>query len=109
MKDKTKAIVLVSSLFLTVFLIVGLRAVLTGNMIKQEQEQNEYQEWLIDNCTCIEKERILCKEGFVFNGKNCENENLNVFTQVLRACSMYNCTEEIHVFNNQTNKWEKQK
>ncbi len=91
-------VLIILSIVLAVFLI-------KYDLAKKEKEQEKYGEWLVENCNCLEKERILCPEGFELSetGGRCIDENR--FTNVLRACSKYNCLNEIIEWGN--GKWQK--
>ena len=103
--DKQKIIKLILMLvFLVVVIIVAinLEKELTANAIKEQEVQEE---WFVDNCECIERERLKCREGFELVGRICKSEG--AWTNVLLGCSKYNCSEEIHEFNLEKEKWEK--
>jgi len=79
---------------------------ITANAIKEKQKLQAYEDWLVENCTCLAKERIMCPDGFELKGNWCFNNSKNYFTNILKACSQYNCSGEIKLYNNQTQKWE---
>ncbi len=79
---------------------------ITANAVKEKQEMEYYESWLPENCVCLEKERIKCTDGFeVINGL-CKNEIQKTFTNVMKACSEYKCSDENYVFNQENKKWE---
>ncbi|MEK6898067.1 MAG: hypothetical protein AABX28_01780 [Nanoarchaeota archaeon] len=86
--------------------VYSMNKITIANTIKEQKEQEVYAEWLIDNCDCIEKDKIKCSDGFKLEGNLCRNETLKVFTNVLKACSKYECDGEIKVYNNKTGIWE---
>ena len=81
---------------------------ITANVIKEQQEQNYLEDWLPENCDCLEKERIKCSDGFELIGNICKNKAEETFTNVLKACSKYDCQAEgtIYIFNQENKKWE---
>ncbi|MBU0957785.1 MAG: hypothetical protein KKF56_03155 [Nanoarchaeota archaeon] len=48
-------------------------------------------DWLIENCECIERNHIVCPEGFEVVGDFCLNETQNQYTSRLLKCSKYQC------------------
>lgn len=95
-----KIIIALIFLLIMTAVTIQVRKVLIENAIKK---QVAYEEWLYENCQCMEKERIKCPEGFELKGRICKAEGK--WTNVLLACSKYNCTEEIKLWNNETEKW----
>ncbi len=107
-KKGTKLIMILIALIILLIVIINVKKTITTNAIKKEQkEQQAYEEWLVENCECIERERILCPKGFELKDNLCKNETKKIFTNVLAACSKYNCSEEIHIFNSEEEKWQK--
>ena len=99
------------SLALGITLVVGLLLMTIGNkiksdIIKENQEAQEYQEWLVENCDCLKRERITCPTGFEMLNQTCRNEDAGTYTNKLLICSEYNCSGEIKLWNNETEKWE---
>lgn len=92
-------------------LVVAVSLMLIGNQmranaIKEQQEKDDYEEWLANNCECLARDRIFCPEGFELKGKMCYNDKF--YTSRLAACSKYDCSGEIKLFNNQTETWQNQ-
>lgn len=89
--------------FVVVVLIVAInvKKELTANAIKEQLAQEK---WFLDNCDCMERERLKCPEGFTLEGRLCKAEGK--YTNVLLACSKYDCSGEIHLFNLEEEKWE---
>jgi len=106
-KIKNIMIVLIFLLIVGVIVVNVRNKIITTNAIKEQERQKAYEDWLVDNCECLEKERIKCKEGFELINGVCKNKTRKVFTNVLEACSKYYCDGEIHVFNLEEGKWEK--
>lgn len=108
MQKITKRLVLVLMILAIVILVVtNVENVLTANAIKEQREQEAYEDKLVDNCDCIERERLKCSEGFELNIEKRRCERDEVFTNVLLKCSKYNCSEGTHEFNFDTEKWQK--
>tara|TARA_Y100000034_G_scaffold46233_1_gene56850 strand:+ start:3040 stop:3330 length:291 start_codon:yes stop_codon:yes gene_type:complete len=78
-------------LAIIISVVIFAKNISVANAIK---EQIVYEESLVENCECIEKERIKCFEGYELDGRFCRKEKK--VTNVLRACSKYNCSGEIH-------------
>lgn len=107
-KKGTKLIMILIALTILLIVTINVKKTITINAIKKEQkEQEAYEEWLIENCECLERERILCPEGFELKNNLCKNETRKVLTNKLKACSRYNCSSEIKQFNFEIRKWEK--
>lgn len=87
--------------------VIIVNKVMTANVIK---EQETYERWLLNNCDCIEWERIKCPKRFEWSPERGWCVGLNTETLTLTnkrlACSQYNCSGEIKVWNNETEKWE---
>ena len=81
---------------------INVKKVMVANTIK---EQIVYEEWLVDNCDCFERERLKCSEGFELVGRICKAKG--TYTNVLLGCSKYNCSGEIHLFNLEEEKWQR--
>ncbi len=82
---------------------------ITAKAIEEQQLQEYYDDWLPENCDCIEKERIKCSDGFELVGSLCRNEAENTFTNVLKGCSKYECSEGNYILNQENQKWEMNK
>lgn len=108
-KKGSKLIVILIALTILLVITINVKKTITTNAIRKEQiEQQIYEEWLAENCECLKRERILCPKGFELRNNLCKNETRKVFTNVLKACSNYNCSGEVHVFNFETEKWQKE-
>ncbi len=100
------------SLILAVLIIIGVAAffignyVKTANVIKEQEKQMALESWLENNCKCLERKRITCMDGFVLNKMVCRNDALKLYSNVLKACSKYDCNGKNYNFNLQTEKWE---
>jgi len=99
------------SLVIGITLVVGLVLMVVGNKIKGDilreyQEEQLYQEWLVENCKCLARERISCPSGFQMINQTCKDESASTVTSKLISCSEYDCSGEIKSWNNETEKWE---
>ncbi|MBI2043725.1 hypothetical protein HYT25_05030 [Candidatus Pacearchaeota archaeon] len=106
--NKLRLAVAVIVLASAIFALIYYHGNLTANAIKEQQEQEYYENWLPENCNCLEKERIKCVDGFELVGNLCRNEAEKTFTNVLKACSKYSCEDEgtTYIFNKENQKWE---
>ncbi len=104
-KQKIKTIIIIGIFVLAFAAVFSVEKIMTANVIKQQEEQEDYQEWLTDNCNCTEWERIKCKKGFEYNEDRGYCISGKKLTNPLLACSKYNCNEEIVAWNNKTKLW----
>jgi hypothetical protein len=101
-------------LILAILIIIGVAAffvgnyVKTANAIKEQEKQKTLESWLPDNCKCLERNRIGCQDGFVLNKSICVDNARGVFTNVLKECSKYQCTDGNYTFDIKTQMWSKQ-
>jgi len=51
-------------------------------------------DWMVDNCDCIERNNLKCKEGYELKERICVKDNL--VTNVLLGCSKYDCDGTIY-------------
>lgn len=101
-----KNAVLVAGISLIViFLLMIIGDEIKANAIKEIQESQAYSNQLAQNCTCLAHEKLFCNSGFELKGNRCVNESENLFTNAYAGCSEYNCSGEIKIWNNETNKW----
>jgi len=94
-----------------IILLIFLPALLIIHFIenstnKKIQEQEDYTDWLVDNCKCLANEKMACPEGFVLNetARLCRTEGK--YTHVLLKCSKYDCGGEIVNWNFDEEEWE---
>ena len=104
--NKFRLAVAVIFLTMAIFALMYYHGNITANAIKELEEQKFLDEWLPENCKCIEHNLTKCSEGFKLIGNLCKNSELKTFTNVLKACSKYDCAGIIYNFNNETEKWE---
>ena len=105
MQKVIKNIILALAVLVMVLVIVtNVENALVANAIKEQREEEAYVDKLVDNCDCIERERLKCSEGFELRGNVCKRDG--EWTNVLLGCSKYNCSEGIHEFNFDTEKWQ---
>ena len=98
----TIAIIIVILLASAIF----INKVKTGNAIREAEEQKTLESTFSDDCKCLASERIKCSSGFELKGGICKNETLKIFTNILKGCSEYKCSEGDYMFNSTTQKWE---
>lgn len=104
--NKFRLFVAVLVLIAVAFLIVKFNGTITAKIIEEEKQQEFYNSWLPENCKCIEKNLTKCSPGFRLVGNICRNETRGVFTNVLKACSKYDCFGENYTLNQNNEKWE---
>lgn len=97
-------ILILAVLAIVLLIVINIRNVMVANAIKEQREQEVYQDQLVDNCDCIERERWKCSEGFELIGRACKRDG--DWTNVLLGCSKYNCSDGVHEFNFDTEKWQ---
>jgi len=99
--------ILVIGIIVAVTLLVMLIGNWTrANMIKEKKEMEKYQDWLAKNCECLKKEKYSCIKGSEIIGSYCVNKTRKDYSPRLKGCSEYNCSGEIKIWNNETEKWE---
>jgi len=101
-----KVSLVLAATVIVAFLLMIIGEKIRSNIIKENEETQEYQEWLAENCECLVKEKIYCPTGFEIINQTCKNENEGTFTSRLIGCSEYDCSGEIKLWNNETEKWE---
>ena len=104
--NKLRLFVAILVLATAIFALVYLKGSITAKVIEEQQQQEFYESWLPENCSCLEKERIKCSLGFELVGNLCKNANERTFTNVLKACSKYDCTGTVYTFNQDKQIWE---
>jgi len=93
-KMNNKIISVILLIILIGISVYFVREMKTTNAIREAEENEKYEDWLSDNCKCLEKERIKCSEYFELIGGVCKNEEKGLFTNVLKGCSVYECSEQ---------------
>ncbi len=86
--------------------VIITNKVMTANAIK---ELENYKQWLSDNCECLEHSISKCSlDGFEYNKTRnfCVNKDKKQVTYPTLGCSQYNCSNEIILWNNETEMWE---
>jgi len=61
-----------------------------------------------ETCRCIERDRLRCNEGFELDSKNklCRSADGKEVTNVILACSKYECSGFVYEFNFENQAWE---
>jgi hypothetical protein len=105
MKNKIFLIVGIILLIVTAGFLVNKK--ITADAIRERIEAENYLSELAENCDCLVRERYYCPlEDFELRGIVCVGKVTGVVTPRVLGCSEYNCSGEIKVWNNQTEKWE---
>lgn len=106
MKKILKQIIVIAGVVLiTAFLLMAIGNKMRADAIKEQHAEENYSSWLAENCKCLERNIIFCPEGFILKNQSCVNEQEKTFTNKLAGCSKYDCSGEIKLWNNETNKW----
>lgn len=96
---------------IAIWILLGLvAAVALYSLVTKMQTENEPvtdEDYFLDNsCTCLERNRNYCMEGFELKDNNlCVNETLKIYTNVIKGCSKYRCSNATYHFNAETNYW----
>ena len=106
--NKFRLAVVILILVAAGFFIYSFQSKITANAIKIQEEQKFLNDWLPENCKCLEKNLTKCSDDFELISGFCKNEKLGTFTNVLKACSKYDCEAEgtNYIFNQENKKWE---
>ncbi len=89
-----------------VILFVGVPFALEYQKAKEKSQNDYYENWLPDNCNCLERNRSICSNStFVVEGNFCVNKELKLYTSVVRSCSQYNCSDEMYSFDLEKRRW----
>ncbi|MEK6925970.1 MAG: hypothetical protein AABW50_01685 [Nanoarchaeota archaeon] len=102
MKIKTKSIfiaIILAVIALSLFAVV--KNFKNPNVVKNpDSEKLDFydEDWLDDNCECLEHNRTACRfDGYIYSNGYCTSGNN--FTNPIRKCSQYNCSEGIFELN----------
>jgi hypothetical protein len=99
---------ILAAMVILLFVIANL---INANAIKEKQTADNYNEWLAENCKCLEKEKVSCPFGFKLKDNVCigdtylNNRGIYISSKLL-DCSKYNCSGEIKSWDNSTNQWK---
>ena len=98
------------AVLLAIFLIFGF---FLGKNIKEnrknqnpENSQENMSFYDEERCRCVERERLRCNDGFELDAGNRLCRNGTDITNVILACSKYECAGNIYVFNFENKTWE---
>jgi hypothetical protein len=104
-----KEIAAVLILVTLIGVLITVDKVITANAVKEQKAQENYSDWLADNCECTARERLKCGPGFelVDGERLCvkDAEGKKVYTNVILGCSEYTCEDFVVTWNVDTNKW----
>src|SRR3989344_4565505 len=76
----------------------------TGNIVQKTAP--DYPQGYDENaCRCLERNRAKCNNGFEVKGSFCVNETLKTYTSQLKACSKYECSGTVYMFNQNKQIW----
>ncbi len=95
----------ISAVIIASIILIGNR--MNANIIKEKQDAGQYQDWLSQNCKCIERNNPACElSGFEYNAtrKLCVNSADKRVTYSTLKCSKYDCSGQNVTWNNQA--WE---
>lgn len=100
-----RILVILGVVIITAGILFVMGSYMEANAIKEKQEAEKYNEWLAENCECLKKDRYFCREGFELKENLCVNEAEKLYTYRLIGCSEYDCSGEIKLWNNETERW----
>ena len=108
-KKENKKTILAVALVIGIVVVVAVLLMLIGNKMREnslneKKEAEKYNNWLAENCECLEKNKIFCPGDFELNGSFCVLGDES--TSRLIGCSLYNCSGEIKTWNNVSEVWE---
>ncbi len=105
-KIKTLVITLViSAVVIASIILIGNR--MNANIIKEKYETELYQDWLSENCECLERNKPVCLlDGFEYNSTRqiCVNSAEKTVTYPTLKCSKYVCSGQNVTWNDKS--WE---
>ena len=109
-KKLIKNIIIVAGIILAVaFVLMFIGNKMRADTIRAQQEAENYQNRLSETCECLERNKPVCTlNGFEYDSsrKLCVNSVEKTITSPSLGCSKYNCSGEIKLWNNLTQKWE---
>ena len=101
-----KKIALAITIGIVIILSIGVPFLLEYQKAKEKAQQSYYEDWLPDNCQCIERNRNICSNStFFVEGNFCVNKELKLYTSIVKSCSQYNCSNTIYDFNLESQRW----
>lgn len=101
---------LVFTVAVIILLSIGVPFIFEYQKSKERAQQKYYENWLPDNCGCVERERNTCRnESFIIQGNYCVNTELKLFTNVVKSCSQYNCSGNIYTLDFKEQEWSEKK
>ncbi len=95
-----------------IFVIIIVFLLLIGVLIlkiKQKNEENKFNSGFFEdnNCSCLEREKLICKSGFELDSQRKICIRGNEITNVILRCSKYDCSGIIYELNQGIDRWEK--
>lgn len=109
-KPNKKMVVIVAILLIAVvavFSFILIKNAITANAIREQKQMEFYQDWLVENCECLARERYYCLgDGFEIMGDYCFNAETNHASSRILGCSLYSCAEGNVTWNAEIKKWE---
>jgi len=88
-------VILVGILIVALLAFIIFDKKLSGEVVSEETYDED---WLNENCDCIERQRLECHyAGYELRGNFCWNGKK--FTNPVRKCSIYDCAGEIYEIN----------
>ena len=104
-RSNKKLIVSLTVSLILLFVIIGVMIFSDKILPKNEKiinVDNEFEkDYFFENCDCLERGRLSCKEGFELRDSACWQNT--TFTNPIRSCSKYDCSGTIVVFRG--NEW----
>ncbi len=86
-------------------LALGVLYILVTKMQNKNEPITDENYFSDNNCTCTERNRDYCMDGFELKDNLCFNETLKLYTNVVKGCSKYRCETATYRFNKYTKDW----
>jgi hypothetical protein len=101
---KTRIAIVLAVSVAVAALIIFIGSRMNADIIKEQQEAGDYQNWLSENCECMEHNRPYCFDGFELRGNLCFDNVKKTYTGRILGCSKYDCSGQSVIWNNKA--WE---
>ena len=106
MKEKNRKILIA----VTIILLLAFASLVVyreANAVIQSKKTISDESFFSDNkCTCLERNRNKCSDGYELKQNLCVNQTLKTYTNVLKGCTKYECNTTFYTFNSKNNGWE---
>ena len=110
-KNEIYKIIISCALILILIFFLGLfykQSYEKENRQDGKQSDENFSFYDSDRCRCIERERLRCNDGFELDAENRLCRSGKEVTNVILACSKYECSGVIYAFNFENKTWAAQ-